>query len=239
MATLVFDIETSAVPLDNFDEAQQEYLFRECEKFTDESQKCAKREEIARFMSLWPFTAQVVCIAMLNAETQRGQSLFIAEDFQEELDEVAPVKFIACADETELLAQFWDAAKKFESIVTFNGRGFDVPFIYLRSAILNVPISRKNWLGYRYATEPHCDLAEQLTFYSVSGRDGAARRFNLDFYCKAFGIESPKSHGVTGMDVGRLMAEKKFREIAEYCLRDVRATADLYKIWKDRLAGVK
>ena len=32
----------------------------------------------------------------------------------------------------------------------------------------------------------------------VSGRDGAARKFNLDFYCKSFGIESPKSHGVTG-----------------------------------------
>ena len=89
--------------------------------------------------------------------------------------------------------QFWDVAKKYDSIVTFNGRGFDVPFIYLRSALLNVPISKKNWLGYRYATEPHCDLAEQFTFYSVSGRDGAARRFNLDFYCKAFGIESPKS----------------------------------------------
>ena len=88
-------------------------------------------------------------------------------------------------------------------------------------------------------TEPHCDLAEQLTFYSVSGRDGAARRFNLDFYCKAFGIESPKSHGVTGMDVKDLMAEGKFREIAEYCLRDVRATVDLYKIWKERLAGIQ
>ncbi|MGO8766702.1 MAG: 3'-5' exonuclease [Limisphaerales bacterium] len=239
MATLVFDIETSAQPLDGFDEAQQEYLFRECEKITDESGKCAKREEITRFMSLWPFTAQVVCIAMLNAESLRGQSLFVAEDFHEESDEAAPVKFIACADEAELLAQFWDAAKKFDSIVTFNGRGFDVPFLYLRSAILNVPISKKNWLGYRYATEPHCDLAEQLTFYSVSGRDGAARRFNLDFYCKAFGIESPKSHGVSGMDVNRLMAEKKFCEIAEYCLRDVRATTELYKIWKERLAGVK
>ena len=78
-------------------------------------------------------------------------------------------------------------------IATFNGRGFDVPFIYLRSALLNVPISRKEWLGYRYQTEPHCDLAEQLTFYGVSGRDGAARRFNLDFYCKAFGIRSPHS----------------------------------------------
>jgi hypothetical protein len=124
-------------------------------------------------------------------------------------------------------------------VVTFNGRGFDVPFIYLRSALLNVPITKKNWLGYRYATEPHCDLAEQLTFYSVSGRDGAARRFNLDFYCKAFGIESPKSQGVSGMDVGRLMAEGKFREIAEYCLRDVRATVELYRIWKERLAGIK
>ena len=78
-----------------------------------------------------------------------------------------------------------------------------------------------------------------MTFYGVSGRDGAARRFNLDFYCKAFGIESPKSHGVTGMDVAQLMAEGKYREIAEYCLRDVKATVLLYQIWKDRLSGVK
>jgi len=28
MATIVFDIETSALPLENFDEAQQEHLFR-------------------------------------------------------------------------------------------------------------------------------------------------------------------------------------------------------------------
>ena len=81
--------------------------------------------------------------------------------------------------------------------------------------------------------------AEQFTFYGVSGREGAARRFNLDFYCKAFGIESPKSHGVTGMDVNTLMAGGKFREIAEYCLRDVRATVELYKIWQERLAGIK
>ena len=239
MATLIFDIETSALPLDTFDEAQQEYLFREAEKISDEPAREIKRAEIKQFMSLWPFTSQVVCIAMLNAETQRGQSLFIAEDFEDEAGEGGPVEFVPCADEVELLTAFWDVAKHYDLVVTFNGRGFDVPFIYLRSALLNVPISKKNWLGYRYATEPHCDLAEQLTFYSVSGRDGAARRFNLDFYCKAFGIESPKSHGVTGTDVSTLMAEGKFREIAEYCLRDVRATVELYKIWKERLAGIK
>ena len=138
-----------------------------------------------------------------------------------------------------MLAAFWEVAPHYERTVTFNGRGFDVPFLYLRSAILGVPISRKDWLGYRFATEPHCDLAEQFTFYGVSGRDGAARRFNLDFYCKVFGIVSPKSQGVTGRDVGNLLAAGENRAIAEYCLRDVQATVALYRLWKARLAGIK
>lgn len=238
MAKLVFDIETSALPVENFDDVQQEYLFREAAKLPDEAARAAKRAELAQFMSLWPLTSQAVCVAMLNADTARGQVLFIAEDY-EDAAETGAVEFVPCADETELLTAFWDVAKHYDEIVTFNGRGFDVPFLYLRSALLNVPITKKNWLGYRYAVEPHCDLAEQLTFYGVSGRDGAARKFNLDFYCKAFGIESPKSHGVTGMDVKDLMAAGKFLEIAEYCLRDVKATVQLYQIWKERLAGIK
>lgn len=239
MATLVFDIETTALPLETFDETQQEYLFRELQKIPDETERAARRAEIQRQFSLWPLTAQVVCVAMLNAESQRGQVIFTADDFEEDVGEAGPVEFVSCADETELLSAFWDAARHYHQVVTFNGRGFDVPFLYLRSAQLNVPISRKDWLGYRFATEPHCDLAEQLTFYGVSGRDGAAKRFNLDFYCKAFGVESPKRHGVTGMDVGTLMAEGRYREIAEYCLRDVRATVELHRIWKERLAGIK
>ena len=238
MAKLVFDIETSALSLESFDDAQQQYLFRELEKLSESSARDARRSEIQQQFNLWPFTAQVICIAMLNAETSRGQVLFTGDDFESE-NEAGPVEFVACSDETELLAAFWDVSKHYDTIVTFNGRTFDVPFVYLRSAILNVPISRKDWLGYRFQTDPHCDLAEQLTFYGVSGREGAARRFNLDFYCKAFRIESPKSHGVTGMDVNRLLAEGKHREIAEYCLRDVQATVLLYQIWKERLIGIK
>jgi 3'-5' exonuclease len=239
MATLVFDIETSALPLASFDEAQREYLFREAEKIADETGREARRAEIQRQFNLWPFTAQVVCVAMLNADTARGQALFLAEDYEPDGAEAGPVEFVPCVDEVELLTAFWDVAQHYDAVVTFNGRGFDVPFLYLRSAVLNVPVTRKNWLGYRFATEPHCDLAEQLTFYGVSGREGAARRFNLDFYCKAFGIESPKSHGVTGMDINDMMAAGRHREIAEYCLRDVQATVLLYQIWKERLAGIK
>ena len=188
---------------------------------------------------------------MLAATTARIGTLFpgltvmpVSANFAEDFDlPDAPmggsVEFVPCADEAELLTEFWELAVRYDTIITFNGRGFDVPFLYMRSAVLNVPISRRDWLGYRYAVEPHCDLLEQLTFYNVSGREGAARRFNLDFYCKAFGLESPKAQGVTGMDVGRMLAEGRNREIAEYCLRDVYATAQLYKIWKDRLSSIK
>ena len=238
MATLIFDIETSALPIEMFDETQTEYLFREAARQPDPVAQETKRAEIQQQFSLWPLTARVVCLARLNAETQKGQVLYLAEDF-EEAPEGGAVEFRPCCDETELLEGFWDVARRYDQVVTFNGRGFDVPFLYLRSAVLNIPITRKDWLGYRYATEPHCDLADQLTFYGISGRDGAARKFNLDFYCKAFGIESPKGLGITGMDIPQLMQEGRHLEIAEYCLRDVRATVELFHIWKTRLAGGK
>ena len=44
---------------------------------------------------------------------------------------------------------------------------------------------------------------------------------------------------MTGSDMNKLLEEGRFREIAEYCLRDVKATVLLYQIWKERLAGVK
>lgn len=240
MAKLVFDIETIGLPLEQFDPVQQEYLFREAENLPDPAAREARRAEIHRQFSLWPLTGQVVCIAMVNIDSCRGKVLFLAEDAGDDADQPrGPVEFVPCVDEAELLSEFWEAAVRYESIVTFNGRGFDVPFLYLRSAVLNVRVTRKDWLGYRFQVDPHCDLLEQLTFYNISGRDGAARRFNLDFYCKAFGIESPKSHGVTGMDVAKMMAEGRGQEVAQYCLRDVQATLELYRIWQERLAALK
>ena len=39
--------------------------------------------------------------------------------------------------------------------------------------------------------------------------------------------------------INPLLAQGRYREIAEYCLRDVRATRLLYGVWKERLAGIK
>jgi hypothetical protein len=220
MSRVVIDIETLGFPFESFDEVRQEYLLKFAE--TD-----AEREEAVRRLSLYPTTAQVIAIGMLNPDTNHGKVIFQAEERIDIFSEDEQVQFVSCSEE-EILRQFWNDVTRYDQFVTFNGRGFDCPFLLLRSAILRIKPSR-NLMPYRYEPSIHCDLLDQLTFY------GATRKFSLDFYCKSFGIESPKSHGITGLDLGRLFGEKRFRDIADYCLGDVRATAELFRRWEENL----
>src|SRR5262245_21036831 len=123
MATLAFDIETSALPTESFDETQLEYLFRDAAKISVEGARLARREELERMMNLWPLTSRVVCVAMLNVESLRGQVIYTAEDYEEDTTEQGSAEFVPCVDEAELLTAFWDVARHYESVVTFNGRG--------------------------------------------------------------------------------------------------------------------
>src|SRR5271154_30802 len=116
MAKLVFDIETTGLPLEGFDEGQVEYLFRDAENLPDPAQRQARRAEIQRFFSLWPLTGQVVCIAMSNVESFRSKVLFLAAEKKENSDSLASVEFVNCADEAELLTEFWEAAVHYESV---------------------------------------------------------------------------------------------------------------------------
>ena len=95
MATLVFDIETSLLPIETFDPTQQEYLFRDADKLPGEAERAARRLEIQQLFNLWPLTARVVCIAMLNADTLRGKVLFTADDYEEDAAESGPVAAVS------------------------------------------------------------------------------------------------------------------------------------------------
>lgn len=221
MNRVVFDIETTAYPLDSFDEEQQEYLMKFAK--TDEE----KRDAVLK-LALTPLTAQVVAVGMLNPDSNQGKVFYQDAGAEPGFSEDGLVEFVP-GTEQEVLRSFWETIKRYSQFITFNGRGFDSPFLMLRSAMLGVKPSR-NLLPYRYSASESCDLLEQLTFY------GAFRRFSLDFYCKGFGIRSPKSEGVTGLDVAPMFAEGRCREIAEYCLRDVRATAELFHRWQEFLS---
>ena len=215
MATVVIDIETTGTPWDSFDDAQKTYLLRNARSEEE-------REQLPEKLSLWPFTGKIIAVAMLNSDSGRGRVWYEKEDGRaEELSTDGLFKFIGDTEET-FLAEFWKAMRRFHRFVTFNGRGFDGPFLMLRSAALGIPVTR-NLVGYRYSLRPHTDLLEVISFF------GASRKWNLDFACKAFGVESPKEHGMDGFTVGPYYRAGRLREIALYCRRDVEATARLYK----------
>src|SRR4029078_7511632 len=78
-----------------------------------------------------------------------------------------------------------------------------------------------------YGFHPNCDLREALNFFGTINTRQA--RFNLDLACKASGVTTSKSEGIDGRSVETWYRAGRHREIADYCLEDVRATAELYE----------
>lgn len=217
MSKVVFDIETAG-DFESLSEENKGYLLQYSE---DENEK----NETKKKVGLWPFTSEIVAIAILNPDTSKGKVYFQAPTAKIENFSEGGVDFVA-ASEKGILENFWQDIKNYYQFITFNGRGMDCPYLMLRSAILKIEPT-KNLMPPRYSADFHVDLLDQLTFY------GAFRKFNLDFYCQAFGIKSPKSGGMAGDKVTGYFKEGKFLEIAKYCLADVKATAELYKKWAE------
>lgn len=219
MSKVVVDIETIGVDFESLDEKSKEYLL----KYAKDEQEA---EKIKESLALSPLTGEIVAIGMFNPDTQKGvlyyQDVAGSEDFSKD-----GVNF-KVATEREMLEFFWQDIEKYKQVVTFNGRTFDGPFLHLRSAILGIRPTR-NLVPYRYDYKLHCDLLDQLSYY------GASRRFNLDFYTKSFGIRSPKEEGIDGSMISAMFKAGRQKEIAEYCARDIKATAKLYEYWEEYL----
>lgn len=227
MRRIVFDIETCCYPFESFTESQQEYLLRYAEKEKTEELRVEKREEAIRFTSLYPFTASVVAIGIYDVEKEKSFVYYNQDPGEEFTSEDNNIRFKGLSEE-EMLKSFWRIIDVTDQVITFNGKNFDAPFLMLRSAMLKVKPS-KNLVGKRFDSSNHIDLLEQFTFF------GLTRKFNLDFYCNAFGIVSPKSKGITGMDVQNLYEAGRVKDIAAYCGDDIFATYQLYKIWNEYL----
>lgn len=238
MPKLIFDIETVGVEFDSLDEKSQELLLRFAETPED-------IEAVKDGLGFSPLTGQVVAIGVLNPETGKGAVYFL--DPEVEISNASgkdkskshygagsekSVQYISHKTEEELLKSFWDASAHYDQFITFNGRGFDAPYLMIRSAINKIKPA-KNLMTYRYESEQygktitHLDLLDRLTFFGAVRRKGG-----LHIWCRAFGIKSPKSEGVSGEDVAQLFKDKEYMKIAEYCFDDVLATEKLYEYWE-------
>ncbi len=218
MKTVVFDIETVSFPWLELDPLQREKLTRWSEDHDD----FLRRKEGG---ALSPYTGKVIVIAMQNPETGKGIVWHEAEgERAARVSEDGLFEYVGCG-EREMLADFWEKVTRFDRLVSFNGRTFDAPFLSVRSAI-HALLPSKNLLGYRYSIDTHVDLMEILTFQGAVSRDQWP---NLHSACLAFGIPSPKSEEMHGYAVGDAYREGRLAEVAEYCRRDVEATAALFK----------
>jgi DNA polymerase elongation subunit (family B) len=218
MTTVVFDIETVSLPWLEIDPMLREKLTR----YAEDHEDFLRRKKGG---SLSPYAGRIVVIGMQNPESAKGVVWFEASGERTSRPSADGLfEYIGC-DEKTMLTEFWQKVARFDRCVTFNGRTFDGPFLSVRSAVHGISPS-KNLLGYRYSMDTHVDLLEILTFQGAVSRDQVP---SLHAACVAFGIPSPKTEEVHGYAVGDLYREGRVRQIADYCRKDVEATAALYR----------
>lgn len=139
----------------------------------------------------------------------------------------------ALADDVEkiLLYAFSDyvSSDGSVSLVTWNGRGFDLPVLSMRSLKLGVPFAwyyNNRDMRYRFSEEGHLDLMDFLSDY------GAAPRMKLGDVARLVGL--PGKVGMTGAAVHDVYEEslahpetaaEKMASVGRYCLQDAIQTA--------------
>jgi hypothetical protein len=122
-------------------------------------------------------------------------------------------------DEADFLERLW-ARLEGAAVVTFHGRGFDLPVLELRSLKLGVPAPGWFRVARQAGADGHVDVKELL---AAPGQGGAAP---LDLYAKLCGL--PGKEDVAGADVGALYAAGELDRIGAYCMTDVVQTFLLY-----------
>lgn len=127
-------------------------------------------------------------------------------------------------DEATIVREFAELVERHQpTLVTYNGRGFDLPVIAMRCLRHGVPFGayyRRSDMRYRFSADGHYDLMDYLSDY------GASPRARLDVVAKLCGM--PGKVGVDGKDVGPLVHAGRIDEVRNYCLCDVVQTAGVF-----------
>ena len=121
----------------------------------------------------------------------------------------------------EAFAEWLDTRQP--TVVTWNGRSFDMPVITSRALKHGVPMPwwfRDRNTRYRYSTDGHFDLMDFLADF------GATKNARLDAYARIVGF--PGKVGVDGSQVLPLVNAGKIDEVNAYCLCDVAQTAAIF-----------
>jgi len=136
------------------------------------------------------------------------------------------------SSERELLEGFFGLIeKRAPRLVSFNGRGFDVPVLKYRAMVHGLSCPRwfsegDKWNSYdsRYSSEYHVDLLEVLSDH------GASARCSMHEVASAFGV--PGKLDTAGDDVRGMFESGQIDAVRNYCETDVCTTLLLFLRWQ-------
>lgn len=196
---LVLDIETvaNAGALASYDEEGREPPANYKSEDAIERWREKDRAAYAKECALSPRTGQIVCIGTSAVMLHGGA-------------------------EADLIRGAFDVLTDAKPLVTFNGLGFDLPYLFTRAAILGltIPVQCSDYLR-RYSLWPHVDLFAVLSNY------GQARKGDsLHGWARAFGLAV--TDDTSGADVAAMWAAGNVDGIAAHCASDVALTEQLY-----------
>ncbi|WP_448208151.1 3'-5' exonuclease [Azospirillum sp. sgz302134] len=173
-----------------------------------------------------PHCHQIVAVSFVEAVIERSY-------------DVERYRITACRsggeldyDEERILRGFWKRfVKTRPRVVTWNGRGFDLPVMRLRSMVYGITAaawfqSGDRWNNYaaRYQPDWNCDLMEQLADY------GAGQRIGLQDISSLLGLPGKAGFG-HGSEVADMMARGELEKVRAYCESDVLNTFLAYLRW--------
>lgn len=190
---------------------------------------------------------------MQNLQAQKSGSSFLPVNFHKIVaisvvfaDEFG--RFIRVAqipgDEKEMIKNFFMIIEKNMRLVSFNGRGFDLPMMMIRAMrynlsipsyfeVENLALGKDKWKGNytsRYDGKFHLDLMDHISSFN------AVRGINLNALCLSLNL--PGKFDTHGDEVMELFYNDELEKIQIYCQSDVLNTYLLflkYEILKGNL----
>jgi len=141
--------------------------------------------------------------------------------------------------EENLVREFWTRAEKFNgSLVSFNGRRFDLPVMELQALRYGIAapahFAEQGGGRDRYSAERHYDLMDFLSNYGAFSIRGG-----LDLLLKMIGM--PGKGEIHGAHVQELYEQGRLDEVHRYCRSDVIQTYFLFlrvELMRGRLSDV-
>ncbi|OGH13657.1 MAG: hypothetical protein A3H50_02290 [Candidatus Levybacteria bacterium RIFCSPLOWO2_02_FULL_37_10] len=138
---------------------------------------------------------------------------------------------IIYGEEKKILEEWWKVAAKGDCFIGHNIMEFDLRFIYKRSIVNRIKPSAKhlNLSFARYRNFPIFDTMKEWEKWSNS-------YIALDALAKILQLPSSKDGGIKGSQVFDFFLAGKYKEIYEYCKRDVQLTRQVYNrmLFKDK-----